>query len=111
MKVVVNRAVGASFCLSQKAIERLCHIKNYNFGTAKIGQDAALSVLPQDIAHTWSRSLARNDSDLIQIVEELGTDAAGPDVELVIVDIPNNSPWRISDVVGYEYVVVDGQVH
>ena len=77
----------------------------------KTDRDVSQSALSQDKIHTWSRSLARNDSDLIQIVEELGKDAAGPNVELVIVDIPNDSPWRVSDVVGYEYVVVDGQVH
>lgn len=111
MKVVVNRAVGASFCLSRKAPERLCHIKNFNFGSEKIDRVASLFALSQGKIHTWSPSLARNDSDLIQIVEELGKDAAGPNFELVIVDIPNDSPWRVSDVVGYGYVVADGRVH
>jgi hypothetical protein len=111
MKVVVNRAIGASFCLSQKALERLCHVKSVNSGSGKIDRDIRQFSLSQDKLHTLSRSIERNDSDLIQVIEELGQDAAGPNVELVIVEIPNDSSWRVSDVVGYEYVVVDGQVH
>jgi hypothetical protein len=46
----------------------------------------------------------------VRLVEELGPAAAGPNAELMIVEIPDGCPWKISDVVGYEYVVVNGNV-
>ena len=58
----------------------------------------------------WLLSLARNDGDLVRLVEEFGPAAAGPNAELMIVEIPDGRPWKISDVVGYEYVVVNGNV-
>ncbi len=52
----------------------------------------------------------RNDRDLVRLVEEFGPAAAGPNAELTIVEIPDGSAWKISEVVGYEYVVVNGNI-
>jgi hypothetical protein len=92
MKLVLNRAVGASFRLSEKGAARLRVLKN-------------------EKAIGFSDYITRNDPDLVRVVEELGAEAAGPNNELLVIDIPENSPWRISDVVGYEFVIANGEIH
>ncbi len=103
MKVVLNRAVGKSFCLSAKALARLIQQKE------RSGEN--LSVGSADQSAAWIRDIRRNDLDLVRVVEELGAEAAASEAELVIVEIDDSTPWHISDVVGYEFVVADGKVH
>jgi hypothetical protein len=95
MKLILNRSVGASFCLSEKGATRLRVLKNEK----AIGFSSTRNYIP------------RNDPDLVRVVEELGAEAAGPNNELLVIDIPENSPWRISDVVGYEFVIANGQIY
>jgi hypothetical protein len=102
MKVVVNRAVGSCFALSSAGLSRLYELKG------AIGQvrDAARS--PEQ--SNWLYELPRNDKDLIQVVEELGSAAFGQNAELAIIEIPNNANWKISEAVGYEYIKIDDQI-
>jgi len=95
MKIVLNRSVAASFCLSKKGAARLSFLKNQ-----------ATSSL-----NSTSHYVARNDPDLVRVVEELGNEAAGPKNELLVIDLPENSAWRISDVAGYEFIIANGKIH
>lgn len=52
----------------------------------------------------------RDDPHLVQVVEELGAAAAGPDAELVVITIPDGIPWKISEVAGYEFVSANGKI-
>jgi hypothetical protein len=102
MKVVVNRAVGSCFALSPAGLSRLYELKD------AIGQVRDAARRPEK--SNWLYELPRNDRDLVQVVEELGSAAFGQNAELAIIEIPNNANWKISDAVGYEYIKVDGQI-
>jgi len=102
MKVVVNRAVGSRFSVSSAGLKRLFELKGI---VAPIGDDGSS---PEKL--DWLHSLSRNDKDLVQVVEELGSAASNENAEIIVIEIPDNANWSISDVVGYEYVKVDGQV-
>jgi len=113
MKVVLNRAVGSCFSLSFAALAKLAELK----GLDRSQRDPHGPILERQFVSSaesgrpdWLLSLERNDGDLVRLVEELGPAAAGPNAELMIVEIPDGRPWKISDVVGYEYVVVNGNV-
>jgi hypothetical protein len=68
-------------------------------------------VLPPESGRPdWLLSLERNDRDLVCLVEELGSAAAGANAELKIIEIPDGCSRTISDVVGFEFVVVNGEV-
>lgn len=56
-------------------------------------------------------SLSRSDEDLVAIVESMGALAARSQAELAIVDIPDGSEWKISDVLGFEFIVLNGKVY
>lgn len=51
-----------------------------------------------------SLDIERNDPRLIQIVEELGEDAAGYGAMLKIVEIPDDVEWEIDEYDGSEWV-------
>ena len=102
MKIVVNRAVGSCFSLSSAGMNRLFELKG---GIAEIGDADTASDPP-----IWLYRLRRNDKDLVQVVEELGSAAADKNVELTIIEIADDANWSISDAVGFEYIKVDGQI-
>jgi hypothetical protein len=113
MKVVLNRAVGSCFSLSSAALAKLAVLK----GLDRRQRDPHGPILGRQIVSPtesgrpdWLLSLERNDGDLVRLVEEFGPAAAGPNAELMIVEIPDGHPWKISEVVGYEFVVVNGNV-
>ena len=113
MKVVLNRAVGSCFSLSSAALSKLAELK----GRDRRQRDPHRPILERQFVSSaesgrpdWLLSLERNDGDLVRLVEEFGPAAAGPNAELMIVEIPDGRPWKISEVVGYEYVVVNGNV-
>ena len=80
-KIVINTCYGG-FNLSDKAIERLSCTDN-----------------PTKI---WD--IARDNSTLVSLVEELGEEANGKYSELKIVEIPNDVEWHIVDIEGNEYI-------
>ena len=102
MKVVVNRAVGSCFSVSSAGLNRLFELKG---AVGPIGDDGSLSEKSD-----WLHSLPRNDKDLVQVVEELGSAASNENAEIIVIKIPDNANWSISDVVGYEYIKIDGQI-
>jgi hypothetical protein len=100
MKLVLNKAIGGCFDLSATAFDRLCERKGWNRSAALI----------QDERTRRIRTLRRSDQDLVDIVSLLGSSAAGAQAELAIVDVPDGYDCRISDVVGFEFVEVNGRI-
>ena len=99
MKVVINRSVGFRFSMSPTGFNRLVELKG------PIGDDKR----PLEQSN-FLHNLPRNDKDLVQVVEELGMAASADDAELTVVEIPDTAKWSISDVVGFEYVKVNGNI-
>ena len=99
MKVVINRSVGARFSMSAEGFNRLVELKS------RVGDDNT----PFEQSN-FLYNLPRNDRDLVRVVEELGMAASADDAELTVVEIPDTAEWSISDVVGFEYVKVNGNV-
>jgi hypothetical protein len=102
MKVVLNRSVGSRFSMSSVGFSRLIELKG---SIGQIGDDGK----PTEKS-TLLYNLPRNDKDLVQVVEELGLAASDQNAELIVIEIPNNVDWSISDVVGYEYIEVNGNI-
>lgn len=50
------------------------------------------------------RDVARDDPDLVAVVEELGAKANGRHAELKVVDIPDDVNWYIEEYDGQEWV-------
>lgn len=56
-------------------------------------------------AHSlYDKDIARNDPDLVAIVEELGQKASGRFADLAVVEIPDDVDWEISEYDGNEHV-------
>jgi len=102
MKVVVNRSVGSSFYLSSAGFNRLFELKG------SIGQIGADSKPTEKRIFLFS--LPRNDKDLVQVIEELGTAASGPKAELTVFKLPDNASWSVSEVLGFESIIVNGDI-
>jgi hypothetical protein len=83
MKVVINSCFGG-FGLSDAALAR------YN------------ELSGQTIENYYE--IARNDTNLVQVVEELGKKADTTYSELNIVDIPDDVKWDIHEYDGLEHV-------
>jgi len=52
----------------------------------------------------YDQDIPRDDPNLVQVVEELGSDADGRCAELRIVEIPDGTNWEIDEYDGYEHV-------
>jgi hypothetical protein len=132
MKVVVNRCYGG-FSLSPRAISELAKLdgktayffkySGYNPTTYEAisledatGQTFGITAfdspdLPTDENDYWknhnlnSRSDARDDPKLVQVVEMLGSEvASGSLAELEVVEIPDGTDWVIDEYDGMEHV-------
>jgi len=104
-KIVINKSYG-KFFLSHKAFLRL----------RELGQGDALQ--EQDIAAYWPSGarpdepslnmfgacIPRDDQKLVQVVEELRSEANGHGAELKIVEIPHAVQWEIEKSGGTEHV-------
>jgi hypothetical protein len=100
-KIVINRSYG-EFCLSHKAFVRL----------RELGQPEALQ--EPDIAGYWPSGarpddpslnqfgvrIPRDDRKLVQVVEELRSEANGHCAELKVVEIPAEVLWEIERASG-----------
>lgn len=83
MKVVINTCFGG-FNLSTKALLR------YRELSGSVG--------------VYACEIDRADPALIQVVEELGTEAGGDFSRLKIVEIPDDVLWQIEEYDGIEHV-------
>ncbi len=104
-KIVINRSY-ERFCLSHKAFIRL----------RELGQQDALR--EEDLGAYWpeaaaprepslnqyGRLIPRDDAKLVNVVEELRSEANGHCAELKVVAIPDDVKWAISMADGIEHV-------
>jgi len=86
-KIVYNGSYGG-FGLSDKAIQRYWELKG--------------EPRPE---HWWDHDLHRADPLLVQVVEELGEEANGLYANLVIMDLPVGTLYRINEYDGMESVM------
>lgn len=100
MKIVLNKAVGTCFGLSEIAVNWLCKRKRWNRSPVLAKEEIRIRI----------RRLERSDQDLVDIVRSLGALAADVGAELEIVDIPEGFNWIISDVVGFEFIELKGKI-
>ena len=85
MKVVINRRFGG-FGLSDQARELYAEAKG----------------VPVEEVYDWE--IARDDADLIRIVDQLGKQADGTFADLKVVEIPDGIKWYIHEYDGLEDV-------
>jgi hypothetical protein len=132
MKIVINKCFGG-FGLSHVAVMRYAELKGFVLHpyldgiTREIYKDRAVIGNPE-LLHHYSRTpveglpvgkwgldlpvgssfdpseIARNDSTLIQVVEELGEAADGQYAKLRIVEIPDGVEYEIDEYDGREYI-------
>jgi hypothetical protein len=50
------------------------------------------------------REIARDDSDLVEVVEKLGAKANGPLATLEVIEIPHDVVWQLEECEGFEHV-------
>jgi hypothetical protein len=83
MKIVINREFGG-FGLSEDALEEYCERKGIN--------DILLHQIPRD------------DPILVEVVEEMGSDANDRYSVLKVVEVPDEVNWVIEENDGLEWV-------
>lgn len=93
MKLVINKCYGG-FGLSKKAIEEYAKTKGITLGKYN---------------ETWGyyegfNDPARDDQDLVTIVERLGEAANGRCAELSVVEIPDGVNWKVEEYDGKEWI-------
>ena len=132
MKIVVNRCFGG-FGLSHKAIMRYAELKNialylitevidgngsidftkfryceYDendiFGNYYITEPLLKNGGYKEKSWFSHRDIKRDDSILVQVVEELGADANGMCADLDITEIPDGIEWEIEEYDGREWI-------
>ena len=104
IKVVINKCYGG-FGLSHAAIMRYGELKGINLVTDENSRyrDVYVDVIKND-NYFSEHEIERNDSALVQVVEELGEKASGPHAELKVVEIPDDVKWKIDEYDGSEWV-------
>ncbi len=95
MKIVINDDYGG-FGLSKMAIESYASRKGLALG--KWNQTYGF------YEEFMDRDIPRNDKDLVEIVESLGSLANGFCASLRIVEIPDDVEWHISEYDGIEHI-------
>jgi hypothetical protein len=123
MKIVINRCYGG-FGLSPKAVMRYAELKGFTLyqddssslvtSFYKVPVDEyknmySEAVKSKDYSHInglyfSERNIDRDDSVLVQVVEELGEEAWGKYAELAVVEIPDDVQWEIDEYDGMERV-------
>jgi hypothetical protein len=109
-KIVINKSYGSKsdggFCVSHTAFLRL-----RDLGQCEALQEPDLGAYWPNGASPREPSLnmcgaliPRDDQKLVQVVEELGSEANGHCAELKIVQIPNDVHWQIENANGVEHV-------
>ena len=107
MKIVINKCFGG-FGLSEEAVLLYGKKKGLNIIAVK---DKIIKSLTHyylnevgDGNYFTERDIQRNDSALIEVVEELGVKADGSYSQLKIVEIPDDMEWEIEEYDGKEWI-------
>lgn len=91
MKIVKNVCFGG-YSLSDLALNRLAEVTGKSFNQCREDYD-------------WSGDDdSRAAPELVQVVEELGDKANGSFAKLVVVEVPEDVNWYISDYDGMETI-------
>jgi len=110
MKIVINKCFGG-FNLSEEAVLLYGKKKGLNIIVVrdKIMKSLHHYYLDEvkDGNYFSDRDIQRNDSVLIEVVEELGGKANGFCSELKIVEIPDDVEWIIEEYDGKEWIAED----
>ena len=109
MKIVINKCYGG-FGLSEEAVLLYAKKKGLNL---IVQRDKGLKINhyylneKKDGNYFSERDIQRNDTILIEVVNELGEKADGYCAELKIVEIPDDVEWIIEEYDGKEWVAED----
>lgn len=87
MKLVINDGYGG-FGLSEKALDKWYRLSLKNYRNKDTNELKKLILFN-------GNSIPRNDKNLISIVEEIGEEAEISSSDLLIVKIPNDTPFYI----------------
>ena len=105
-KIVINRIHGG-FSLSRAAFLRLKEVGNESVADepdyGEPWRDGKIRENRFNIHH-FARTIARDDPDLIAVVEELGEQANGEYAELEVVEIPDDVEWQLEEYDGLEWI-------
>jgi len=104
-KIVINKSYG-EFCVSHKAFLRLRELSQQEtLQEHDLGQYWPSWAGPEEPAlNKCGALIPRDDLKLIQVVEELGTEADGSSAALKVVEIPHDVEWEIEKSFGVEHV-------
>ncbi len=111
-KVVINRCHGG-FGLSHEAVVRYHELKGNTLivvtNADKFRGEHDYYIGEQTESMFWYDGMIgdRNDPALVQVVEELGSQANGWAAELAIIEIPDDVKWHIEEYDGLEWVAED----
>ena len=109
MKIVINKCYGG-FGLSEEAVLLYAKKKGLNL---IVERDKGLKINhyylneKKDGNYFSERDIQRNDTILIEVVNELGEKADGFCSELKIVEIPDDVEWIIEEYDGKEWIAED----
>lgn len=106
MKVVINSDFGG-FGLSDEAIREYAKKKGFTLVEEKQDQFGFTYFYIGEVSENnlfWDRDIERNDADLVEIVERLGSAANGKFSSLKIVEVPDEVKWTIEEYDGLEHV-------
>lgn len=110
MKIVINKCFGG-FGLSEEATLLYGKKKGLNIIVVKDKYMKNLNHYyldeKKDGNYFSDRDIKRNDTVLVEVIEELGEKANNAYSELKIVEIPNDVEWIIEEYDGKEWVSED----
>ena len=104
-KVVYNQCFGG-FSLSDKAVRRYGELKGVEIlseGTYYYVEDGRRN-------YFWYWDIERDDPALVRVVEEMGEEADGRYADLVVVDIPAGTRYRIREYDGREWIETEDEI-
>ena len=119
MQLVLNKCYGG-FGLSHKAIVRYFELKNWEMKMSYWDCESSAQVYIEEFdkshiisyenedGYFCSSDIERTDSILIQVINELGEEVDDWSSRLMIVEIPDNVEYYISDYDGVESVMRTG---
>ena len=106
MKVVINADFGG-FSLSDDAMRMYSDLAGLNlvgkpssFGHTIFYIDGEI----EDESAFWEGEIARNDENLVKVVETLGSAANGNYSRLKVVEIPDGVDWMLQEYDGSEWI-------
>lgn len=120
-KIVINTCYGG-FGLSHEAVLRYAELVGLSLSwqiddiSTRIYKQKAVVDNPSVLVHYytsmqhtdenyWSgRDIVRDDTRLVQVIEELGSEANGRFASLVVVEIPDDVEWQIEEYDGFEHI-------